>query len=121
MEAGIVLTGPEVKSLRAGRANIKDGYATRITGAHDVVKELNKGGKDGRNIAKFGMGLNPNAKIIGRFLEDSKVLGTVNIGFGDNSIFGGTVKSSVHLIGVIKNPTVTIDNVLIMKDGELKA
>jgi SsrA-binding protein len=27
MEAGIVLNGPEVKSLRAGRANIKDGYA----------------------------------------------------------------------------------------------
>ncbi len=103
------------------KVNVKDGYATRITGAHDVVKELNKGGKEGRNIAKFGMGLNPNAKIIGRFLEDSKVLGTVNIGFGDNSMFGGTVKSSVHLIGVIKNPTVTVDNVLIMKDGELKA
>ncbi len=27
IEAGLVLTGPEVKSLRAGRANIKDGYA----------------------------------------------------------------------------------------------
>jgi len=27
MEAGIMLTGPEVKSLRAGRANLKDGYA----------------------------------------------------------------------------------------------
>jgi len=27
MEAGIVLTGPEVKSLRAGKANLKDGYA----------------------------------------------------------------------------------------------
>ena len=26
-EAGLVLTGSEVKSLRAGRANIKDGYA----------------------------------------------------------------------------------------------
>jgi SsrA-binding protein len=26
-EAGIVLTGTEVKSIRAGRANIKDGYA----------------------------------------------------------------------------------------------
>ena len=103
------------------KVSVKDGFATRITGAHDVVKELNKGGKEGRNIAKFGLGLNPNAKIIGRFLEDSKVLGTVNIGFGDNSMFGGTVKSSVHLIGVIKNPTVTIDNVLIMKDGELKA
>jgi SsrA-binding protein len=27
METGIVLTGPEVKSLRAGRANLRDGYA----------------------------------------------------------------------------------------------
>jgi SsrA-binding protein len=27
LEAGMVLKGPEVKSLRAGRANIKDGYA----------------------------------------------------------------------------------------------
>ena len=27
IEAGIVLTGPEVKSLRAGRANMRDGYA----------------------------------------------------------------------------------------------
>lgn len=27
MEAGLVLTGPEVKSLRAGRANLVDGYA----------------------------------------------------------------------------------------------
>ncbi len=26
-EAGMVLQGPEVKSLRAGRANLKDGYA----------------------------------------------------------------------------------------------
>lgn len=27
IEAGMVLSGPEVKSLRAGRANLKDGYA----------------------------------------------------------------------------------------------
>jgi SsrA-binding protein len=27
IEAGVVLTGPEVKSLRLGRANLKDGYA----------------------------------------------------------------------------------------------
>ena len=28
IEAGMVLTGPEVKSLRAGRANLSDGYAS---------------------------------------------------------------------------------------------
>ena len=27
IEAGVVLTGPEVKSLRAGKASLKDGYA----------------------------------------------------------------------------------------------
>jgi SsrA-binding protein len=27
MEAGMVLSGPEVKSLRAGKANLRDGYA----------------------------------------------------------------------------------------------
>ncbi len=27
IEAGMVLSGPEVKSLRAGKANLKDGYA----------------------------------------------------------------------------------------------
>lgn len=27
IEAGIVLTGPEVKSLRGGKANLRDGYA----------------------------------------------------------------------------------------------
>ena len=27
LEAGIVLNGPEVKSLRAGKANLRDGYA----------------------------------------------------------------------------------------------
>ncbi len=32
LEAGLVLTGAEVKSLRAGRANIKDGYAQEKNG-----------------------------------------------------------------------------------------
>jgi leucyl aminopeptidase (aminopeptidase T) len=103
------------------KVSVKDGLADRITGAHDVVRELNKGGRDARSIAKFGIGLNPRAKLVGKVLEDSKVLGTVNIGFGDNSMFGGTVKSSVHILGIVKKPTITVDNVLIMKDGELRA
>jgi len=35
-EAGMVLSGPEVKSLRAGRANIKDGYV-KIDGRGEVM------------------------------------------------------------------------------------
>jgi leucyl aminopeptidase (aminopeptidase T) len=118
----LIVDGSFIDSLQEPvKVSVKNGVADRITGAHDVVKELNKGGKEARNIAKFGMGLNPNAKLVGKVLEDSKVLGTVNIGFGDNSMFGGSVKSQVHILGILKKPTVTVDNVLIMKEGELKA
>jgi SsrA-binding protein len=32
VEAGLVLAGPEVKSIRAGRVNLKDGYASLAAG-----------------------------------------------------------------------------------------
>ncbi len=35
-EAGMVLSGPEVKSLRAGKANLKDGYA-KVDGKGEVM------------------------------------------------------------------------------------
>jgi len=35
-EAGMVLSGPEVKSLRAGRANLRDGYA-RVDARGEVM------------------------------------------------------------------------------------
>jgi SsrA-binding protein len=38
-EAGLVLTGPEVKSLRLGRANLKDGYA-RAQGGEFFLHEV---------------------------------------------------------------------------------
>jgi SsrA-binding protein len=37
-EAGMVLTGPEVKSLRAGRANLADAYATIESGEAYLMK-----------------------------------------------------------------------------------
>ena len=36
VEGGLVLTGTEVKSLRAGRASLTDGFA-QITGRRDVA------------------------------------------------------------------------------------
>src|ERR1051326_7446053 len=54
LEAGIVLTGSEVKSVRAGRANLKDGYALLKDGelwllnAH-IRSEERRVGKEGRS------------------------------------------------------------------------
>ncbi|PID76828.1 MAG: SsrA-binding protein [Deltaproteobacteria bacterium] len=40
IEAGMVLTGPEVKSLRAGRANLTDGYVSITDGGEAVLNNV---------------------------------------------------------------------------------
>ncbi len=62
-----------------------------------------------RNIADFGIGINPRAKLIGNVLEDEKVGGTVHIALGDNSTFGGDVIAGIHLDGIITKPKLFVD------------
>jgi leucyl aminopeptidase (aminopeptidase T) len=61
------------------------------------------------NLAEFGIGLNPKAKLIGNPLEDEKVIGTIHLALGDNSTFGGNTKAGIHVDGIILRPTVEID------------
>ncbi len=102
------------------KVTIKDGYATRFVGAKNTVKALSRQGRKGRNVAELGIGMNPKAKIIGNVLEDEKVKGTVHVAFGDNSTFGGKIKAGVHMDGIIKKPTLIIDDDMIMEQGEMK-
>jgi leucyl aminopeptidase (aminopeptidase T) len=99
--------------------DVKEGFAKRITGTKEIAKQVSKRGKEGRNIAEVGIGMNPKAKIIGNVLEDEKVMGTVHVALGDNSTFGGRVKAGIHVDGIIKKPTLIADDVVIMEDGEL--
>jgi leucyl aminopeptidase (aminopeptidase T) len=99
--------------------DVKDGFARRISGTKEIAKQVSKRGKEGRNIAEVGIGMNPKAKIIGNVLEDEKVMGTVHVALGDNSTFGGRVKAGIHVDGIIKKPTMIADDKVIMEDGEL--
>jgi leucyl aminopeptidase (aminopeptidase T) len=100
--------------------DIKDGSAHRISGNKDIAKQVSKQGKEARNIAEVGIGMNPKAKIIGNVLEDEKVMGTVHVALGDNSTFGGKVKAGIHVDGIIKNPTFIADDKVLMEDGKLQ-
>ena len=99
--------------------DVKDGFAKRITGSKEIAKQVSKQGKEARNIAEVGIGMNPKAKIIGNVLEDEKVMGTVHVALGDNSTFGGKVKAGIHVDGIIKNPTFIADDKVLMEDGKL--
>ncbi len=100
---------------------VKDGYAVEINGGEEafMFKKILESAetKEAFNIAEFGIGTNPNAKVIGNILEDEKAFHTIHIALGDNSTFGGKVKAGIHLDMVIKNPTVTADNTTIIEEG----
>ena len=104
------------------KIEVKDGFATKITGgklASELKLMLDGVGKMARNIAEFGIGTNDSAKLSGILLEDEKVMGTVHIALGNNVSMGGSVNVPLHLDGVIKQPTVYMDDKLLMKDGKL--
>jgi aminopeptidase len=69
-------------------------------------------------VGEFGIGTNEKSKFIGVVLEDEKILGTVHFGFGTNVSMGGTLKSKVHLDGVITCPTVWFDGHKVIENGE---
>lgn len=77
------------------------------------------GNGDGRIIAEFGIGTNPSAQLTGIVLEDEKVYGTIHIAFGSNKPFGGKTEAGVHIDCVVKEPTVYIDENLIMENGKM--
>jgi leucyl aminopeptidase (aminopeptidase T) len=107
---------------------IEDGFATTFSGKeHKRIEQLLSDSsvklKDPQiayNVGKFGIGMNPRSKIIGNVLEDEKTLGTIHIGFGGNFTMGGKVQAGIQTEGVIRNPTVYADDLLIISNGELQ-
>ncbi len=76
-----------------------------------------------RNLAEFGFGTNPEAKLIGNVLQDEKVLGTVHIAFGDNSSYmpdghERKVNCEIHWDTVCEEPTVWFDDRKVLDQGE---
>ena len=100
---------------------LKDGYIVSIEGdesAADLKGFLEDKDGEAKGIAEFGIGTNPGAKIIGHPLVDEKVWGTIHIAFGMNATIGGVRESNIHYDCIIKEPTVWIDDLMVMDKGE---
>ena len=121
---GRVVVDGSMLDTTMGRIDItiENGMAKKISGglAGRLIKALNEAGPNAWNLAEFGVGTNPKARLIGNVLEDKKVLGTCHVALGDNSTFGGKVKAGSHIDGIFKAPTVKLDGKIMMKDGKLK-
>jgi leucyl aminopeptidase (aminopeptidase T) len=107
-----------------GKITIKfrKGIARKISGgpARNIEAMLSKVGPKAFNLAEFGVGTNPKARLISNVIEDEKVLGTCHVALGDNSTFGGRVRAGVHVDGIFTKPTVRLDGRVLMEAGKLK-
>lgn len=103
------------------RVTVKNGEAVEITGgieAKQLLALVDEAGRPGRNIAELGIGTNKGASLNGSVLEDEKVFGTVHIALGDNANFGGKVEASCHLDGLLTEPSLYLDGVLVIENGK---
>lgn len=87
---------------------IKDGLIKNMPLAKiaSVIKPL---GKCALNIAEFGIGLNPQARVTGNILEDEKAKQTAHLAIGANISFGGKVSCPCHLDFVFFHPRILVD------------
>jgi len=77
--------------------------------------------RNARNIGELGIGLNPQALIIGNMLEDEKAFRTCHFAIGMN--YDEDAPALIHLDGLVKNPTIIAffedgTQQTILQDGE---
>jgi leucyl aminopeptidase (aminopeptidase T) len=102
---------------------VEAGYATTIEGgdeARQLLALFEPHGHEARNLAEFGIGTNDRAILTGVILEDEKVMGTVHIAFGDNMSMGGSVRVASHLDGLLRSPTVWLDDRVLVAAGAFR-
>lgn len=124
---GIVYIDGSIPHPRLGLINedikltIQAGVIKKIEGGEqaNILKSVLENFNDPNvyKVGEIGIGLNPNCSLSGRMLEDEGCSGTVHFGCGDNRGFGGLTQSPFHLDLIFCEPTLTVDDVTVLKNG----
>ncbi|SCY84198.1 hypothetical protein SAMN03159391_03336 [Pseudomonas sp. NFACC37-1] len=69
--------------------------------------------------AEIAIGLNPKVRPTGSMRTDKKMYATSHIGLGDTTALGGTCKAKLRLEGVIREPCISVDGVVITRAGKI--
>ncbi len=123
----VLLWAPTRKLASPVAVTVKGGRAEDVEGEDEFAGELAgrlRERKENANIAELGIGANPRASRPDNILESEKILGAVHIALGDNSSFGGTVRTPFHQDFVFFRPTVTLttktgEKLTLLENGKL--
>lgn len=98
---------------------VKEGHVAKVSSHPEAVRQMNRGGRQGRNFGKFGVGLNPRARVTGNVPEAEKSLGALHVVFGDNAAYGGTVRCGTRVDAILTGATVEVDGRVLVDHGAL--
>lgn len=98
-------------------ATIEDGCLTGIEGNGVEALDILFARPENGVVAELGIGTNDEAILSGIILEDEKLYGTVHVAFGTNTSFGGSNKADCHYDGIVLEPTLYLDEELVIDKG----
>jgi len=117
MAVGITLYDPVTLIVKEGKVvDIQGGMQAR------KFREILEAFEDEKafNLAEFGIGLNPRARLAATNLEDLGRLGNCHCGIGSNFAIGGKVLAPNHHDAIFKDATVYFDGKLVLDKGICK-
>jgi hypothetical protein len=103
---------------------VEKGRVVRIEGGADarILRDyLQAYGDDNAYMcpAEASVGVNAKAIVRGIQREDKNIMGTMHFGLGTNIDVGGSVKSKIHMDGVILEPTLYVDGKMKIDNGRI--
>lgn len=127
-EGALVLEWAPTRELASPiTLTVREGFVQEVSGEdpfRDYLVSKLAERKENGNIAELGIGTNDRATRPDNILESEKILGTVHVALGDNSSFGGRVKTPFHQDFVFFRPSVVLidkkgSETTLMEDGKL--
>jgi leucyl aminopeptidase (aminopeptidase T) len=109
------LDSPIRLAVEGGRVVDVSGQGRQADELRHIIDTI----RDADNIAEIGIGLNPACRRNGDFEEEKKGRGNVHVAIGDNVFYGGEVRCAVHMDMVLYNPSVRLDDRIILEDGQV--
>ncbi len=105
---------------RLTRIEPADGPAARWLHETQISKAQARGDLQWSSLAEIGVGTNPAVeRLTGNMLLDEKATGTAHIALGSNTFMGGTIDASIHCDLVAREPTIRIDDKVVVERGRL--
>jgi leucyl aminopeptidase (aminopeptidase T) len=106
------------------KVTVKNGMAVSIEGGDQAAawREIFDKYGDPASFncpAEIAIGLNPQVTPTGSMRTDKKMYATSHIGLGDTTALGGTCKAKLRLEGVIRQPCISVDGVVVVKGGKI--